>query len=80
MTTCRHCLRRRTTYVCPKKGGGSYRRGSRTYRSRICYPCAKELSLRVTPGHHLVSRWSVHRINEIVRTCETRTSNNHTTE
>lgn len=41
--TCRYCGLRRDVFKLNRRGGGSWRRGGRSYRSSICGGCAVEL-------------------------------------
>ncbi len=56
---CAHCGRKRPTYGIGRFGGGTYRRGGRTYWSSICGECATDLLEYVTPGQSSTSRYSV---------------------
>lgn len=38
--TCRECMKRREVYSITRRGGGTYRRGGRSYSSSICGECA----------------------------------------
>lgn len=40
MSTCADCKRRRDTFSIRREGGGSYKRGGRSYSSSICAECA----------------------------------------
>lgn len=39
-TRCPNCKRRRDTYPIRRSGGGTYRRGGRSYASSVCEECA----------------------------------------
>lgn len=41
---CRECMLRREVWPIMRRGGGTYRRGGRRYRSSICGPCAVYLT------------------------------------
>jgi len=56
---CRECYRRRETRHATRFGGGTYRRGGRTYHSSICAECAEQRLSHVTPGHTSTGRWSI---------------------
>lgn len=40
---CRYCLRHRQVFRISRSGGGTYRRGGRSYWSSICGDCATTL-------------------------------------
>lgn len=62
---CTHCERRREVYRISRHGGGTYRRGGRSYWSSICGPCAIDLAAYWSRGHSLISRYDASRIREI---------------
>lgn len=66
---CRWCLQRREVYAIRRRGGGTYRRGGRSYWSSICGECAVALaaSLGTHPGA-TVGGFGGHRIREIAAT------------
>lgn len=40
---CVQCERRKETFLSSRLGGGSYKRAPRSYRSRVCIDCARDL-------------------------------------
>lgn len=69
---CRSCLRTRDVHTASRSGGGTYRRGGRSYRSSICAACALQL-LRGAGVHAgaTTDRWSVTSLDSIVSTLGT---------
>lgn len=57
--TCRYCLRRREVVGIQRKGGGSYRRPPRWYRSSICQRCVEDLLRYAGETTRTVSGYSV---------------------
>jgi hypothetical protein len=47
---CRHCMTRGPVVGIARSGGGTYRRGGRSYSSSICGDCAVELLTNARPS------------------------------
>ena len=64
--TCRSCLRKRDVYAIRRSGGGTYRRGGRSYASSLCGECAvgmlQHCGVHAAATHH---GFSVTRIVDI---------------
>ena len=59
---CSLCRKRTTVtdlLAVRRTGGGTYRRASRSYRTRICVACATKVVADATPGHHVSDRYSL---------------------
>jgi len=74
---CRDCMRRRPveeTGSVSRSGGGTYRRGGRSYHSTMCVECARGYVRRypndfdpsVRTGRLTVNRWGPHGIARLV--------------
>lgn len=67
---CRRCGKSRPTYPIGRKGGGSYKRADRIYRSKICKPCAEYL-VDMTPrglsdkASERIGRWDGRTLRQI---------------
>ena len=65
---CRACNRKRPVFSASRKGGGSYKRGNRWYRSAICGECV--VNLGPLPergsGHMSLAQWSLSDLRAIL--------------
>lgn len=67
---CRHCIRRRDVFSCPRSNGGNYRSAPRRRSSSVCGDCATGL-LATANAYQTSGGWDLSSIHRIVETIDT---------
>ena len=68
---CRACERRRPVCSVSRSGGGTYRRGGRSYSSSICGECAVSMLSRANNPSQSLDRFSCSSISRVVEKIDT---------